>query len=122
MAAYVTLPSSPSYLTVFASIPLLTAHIVIAFLLLAVAAYATVLAFRLHVRTVGGLEALATVFLLGAIEQGFAYTFTQNNNYSLGMVGGFVGALVVEIVVLLWLSRKVRSETAAANPAAMASP
>jgi len=119
---YVSLPSSPSYLAVFASVPLLTAHIVIALLLLAVALYATALAIRLQVRTIGALQAVATILLLGASEQGLAFSFTANNNDSLGMLGGFVGALILEIVVLLWLSRRARSTTAAAVARVAVSP
>jgi len=116
LAATVTLPSSPSFLTVFTSIPLLTAHITLAFLLLVVAAYATVLAFRLRVPGVAGWEGLAALFLLLAIQEGFAYTLTQSNMYSLGMVVGFLGALVVQVVVLYRLRRQARAVPPSPSP------
>jgi len=108
IAMYVSLPSSPTFLSVFTSIPLLTAHIVLAFLLVVVAVYATVLAWRLRVSGTTGLEVLTLLFLLFAIQEGFAYTFDQNNMYALGMVVGFLGALVVQVVVVYRLSRTVR--------------
>lgn len=109
LATYVSLPSSPSFLTVFTSVPLLTAHIALAFLLTVVALYATLLALRLRVTGVAGWEALTTVFLLLAVEQGFAFTFNQNNMFVLGMVVGFLGALVVQGVVIYRLSRKIQT-------------
>ena len=115
LATYVSLPSSPSFLTVFTSVPLLTAHIVLAFLLTVVALYATLLALRLRETGIAGWEALTTVFLLLAVEQGFAFTFNQNNMFVLGMVVGFLGALVVQGVVIYRLSRKIRA--AATEPA-----
>jgi hypothetical protein len=115
LAVYVTVPSSPSFMTVFASIPLLTAHIVLAFLLTAVALYATLLARRLRVPGVAAWEALAVLFLLVAIEEGFAFTSSQNNSYVLGMVVGFLGALLVQVVVIYRLTR--RSHQPAKAPA-----
>jgi hypothetical protein len=116
LAMYVTLPSSPSFMAVFTSIPLLTAHIAIAFLVTAVAAYATLLAYRLRVPGVVGWEALATLFLLLALQEGFAFTFTQNNAYVLGMVVGFLGALFVEVVVIYRLTRRTREPASAPAP------
>jgi len=87
----------------------LTAHIVLGFLLFGVVAYATVLAFRLRVPGVAGWEGLATLFVLVALQEGFAYTFTQNNAYSLGMVVGFLGALLVQVVVIYRLARRARA-------------
>ncbi|HKN06633.1 MAG TPA: hypothetical protein VJ021_03370 [Thermoplasmata archaeon] len=115
LALYVSLPSSPSFLTVFTSVPLLTAHIALAFLLTIVALYATLLALRLRVPGVAGWEALTTLFLLVAVQEGFAFTFDQNNLYVLGMVVGFLGALVVQGVVIYRLSRKIKG--AASEPA-----
>ncbi len=115
LAMYVSLPSSPSFLTVFTSVPLLTAHIALAFLLTIVALYATLLALRLRVPGVAGWEALTTLFLLVAVQEGFAFTFNQNNLYVLGMVVGFLGALVVQGVVIYRLSRKIKG--AAGEPA-----
>jgi len=109
LAMYVSLPSSPSFLTVFTSVPLLTAHIALAFLLTVVALYATLLAMRLRVTGIAGWEALTTVFLLLAVEQGFAFTFNQNNMFVLGMVVGFLGALVVQGVVVFRLSQKIKA-------------
>ena len=120
LAMFVNLPSSPSFLTVFASIPLLTAHIVLAFLLFLLALYATVLTYRLRVPGVAWIEALVTLFLLFAIQEGFAFTFQQNNAYVGGMVVGFLGAFVVQVVALLRLRRGAR--TAVANPPAAPSP
>jgi hypothetical protein len=117
LTVYVTLPSSPSFMTVFTSVPLLTAHIVLAFLLVIVAAYATVLAVRLRVPGVAGWEGLATVFLLVAIQEGFAYAFTSGNMYVAGMVVGFFGALLVEVVVIFRLRRQARSVAPATPPA-----
>jgi hypothetical protein len=118
LATYVSLPSSPSFLTVFTSVPLLTAHVALAFLLTVVALYATLLALRLRVTGIAGWEALTTVFLLLAVEQGFAFTFNQNNMFVLGMVVGFLGALVVQGVVIYRLSRKMKATEPAPSPAA----
>jgi len=115
---YVSLPSSQTALSVFTSVPLLTAHIVIAFLLVAVAAYATALAGRLRLAGTTWLEALTLLFLLFALQEGFAYTFNQINAYDLGMVAGFLGALVVQIVVM---SRVVRAARTARPPSAESS-
>jgi hypothetical protein len=115
LAMYVSLPSSPSFMTVFVSIPLLTVHVALAFLLVVVAAYAAGLAFRLHVRGVALVGALSTLFLLFALEEGFAFTFTSNNMYSVGMVLGFLGSLVLQLFVLVRLRRTARS---AATPSA----
>jgi thiosulfate reductase cytochrome b subunit len=118
LAMYVSLPSSQTALSVFTSVPLLTAHIVIAFLLVAVAAYATALAGRLRLAGTTWLEALTLLFLLFALQEGFAYTFNQINAYDLGMVAGFLGALVVQIVVM---SRVVRAARTARPPSAESS-
>lgn len=116
VAVLVTLPSSPSFMTVFTSIPLLTAHVVLALLLIVVALYATVLAYRLHLPGIAGWEALATAFLLFASQEGLAFTSTQNNAYSLGMVLGFLGALFVQVVVIYRLGRKPREPVSVPAP------
>ena len=108
LALYVSLPSSQTFLTGFTSVPLLTAHIVLGFLLVAVAAYATVLAWRRRVPGITWLEVLTLLFLLFALQEGFAYTFNQDNAYDLGMVVGFLGALVVQAVATYRLTRAPR--------------
>ncbi|MGA8710961.1 MAG: hypothetical protein WB786_07010 [Thermoplasmata archaeon] len=111
LTAYVSLPSSPSFMTVFSSAPLLTAHIVLAFLLFVVAVYATVLAVRLKVAGIAGWEGLVALFLLVAIQEGFAFSFNSNNMYVAGMVVGFLGALIAQVVVNYRLARRSREAT-----------
>ena len=106
---YVALPSSPSFLVVFTSVPLLTAHIALAFLLVAVAAYAVVGARRAGLRDIAWLELLELVFLIVAVQEGFAFTFTQNNLFSFGMEVGFLGAVVTQAVVLYRLALAPRA-------------
>jgi hypothetical protein len=112
---YVALPTAPTFLQVFVSIPLLTTHIATAFLLFALAVYGVLLARRLHVPGIVRMEVLEVVFLVLAIQEGFTFTFTQNNAFSLGMEVGFLGAVVAQVVVLFRLARGTHPGASAAT-------
>jgi hypothetical protein len=108
---YVALPSGPSFVTVFASIPLLTAHVSVAFLLVGLVAYAAFVAQRNRVAGVAWVEGLELLAVVVAVQEGFAFTFTQNNAFSLGMEVAFVGAFATQAVVLYRLARAGRPAT-----------
>ncbi len=114
---YVTVPSSPSITQVFASIPLLTAHIVIAFALVAGTLYFVLVAHRSRVDGLTWRAALSCLFVLAALEQGFAFTFTANNAYSTGMLVAFLLAVVSQILVLLRIRQIPAAPAAGAAPA-----
>jgi hypothetical protein len=100
LAFYVGLPSSPTVAQVFVSIPLLTAHIVLAFLLVAATAY-----FLLVARRSGGngstwRAAAVLLLVLVALQEGLSYSFTQNSVFSDGMALAFVLAVVVQASLL----------------------
>ncbi len=96
-----TIPSSPTVTQVFASIPLLTAHIVLAFALVAGTLYFLLVAVRSDVDGLVWRGAVAALFVLVALANGFAFTFTGNNAYSMGMLGAFLLALIGQVLVLL---------------------
>jgi hypothetical protein len=102
---YVVVPSSPTFTKIFVSSPLLATHIVLGFLLLAVALVSLL---RVRGRGLVGIPwraALVVVFLLLAIQEGFSYTFTLNDAFSYGMVVGFLGAVAFQAGVLYQLGR-----------------
>jgi len=100
---YVTLPQSPTYTQIFVSVPLLSAHIALGFLLLAASAYFVLLARQSGVEGLLWRAILVLVFVLVALQEGFSFTFTGNAAFSAGMALGFLGAVVVQgsIVFLL---------------------
>lgn len=115
LSLYVTLPSAPTVTQVFASIPLLTAHIVLGFLLLGGSVH---LLYRVRRGGVAGATwraGLVVLFLLLAIQEGFSFAFTQNNAFVGGMVIGFLGALVVQVSLVVVL-RRWRAGGNAPNP------
>ncbi len=117
LSLYVSVPASISVTRVFVSIPLLTAHIVLGFLLLIGTAF---LIWSCHRSGVPGLTVravLAFLAVLVAIQEGFAYTFTLNNDYSLGMLLAFLVALAFVALIVVRLRG---SRAPAAVPAAPA--
>jgi hypothetical protein len=117
---YVTVPSSPSFMQVFVSIPLLTAHIALGFLLVAAAGALFALGRRAGVPGLGWRTGLVLLFVVIALVEGFSYVFTNNNAYSAGMAVAFLLALVFEVLVILHLRRAARSPTPAAPSAGIA--
>ena len=109
----VQLPSSPSVTQVFLSIPLLTAHILIGFLLVIGSAFSWVLVRRTRVEGLGARAGLVLVFVTLALVAGFAYVFTQTDAFADGMAVAFVLALISQVLVLL----RVRSAQRASSPA-----
>jgi len=105
LTLYVTLPSQPSYTQVFVSIPLLTAHIVLGFLLVIAAAGLLVLGRRASISGLSWRTGLVFLFVVVALQEGFSYTFTGNNAFSMGMAASFVLALVLEVMVVAHLRR-----------------
>jgi lipoprotein signal peptidase len=79
----------------------------------AVVAHAMGLARKLRVPGTVGLEGLTFVSLLLALEQGFAFSFTQNTSYVLSMGVVFLDALVVQVVVLARVARGARAAASA---------
>jgi hypothetical protein len=119
---YVSLPSPPTFVTVFASIPLLTAHISVAFLLVGLVAYAALFARWNSVAGLAWLEGLELLALVVAVQEGFSFTFTQNNAFSLGMEVAFVGAFAAQAVVIYRLARADRLAISVSLPAVESSP
>ena len=110
---YVTLPQSPTYTQIFVSVPLLSAHIALGFLLLAASAYFVLLARRSGVEGLLWRAILVLVFVLVALQEGFSFTFTGNAAFSAGMALGFLGAVVVQGSVLLVLRGRMHGGPAA---------
>jgi len=102
---YVTLPGSPTFTQVFVSVPLLTAHIVLGFVLLAASVVFLLRARGSGVVGVPWRAALVVVFVLLALQEGFSFTFTQNAAFSYGMVVGFLGAVAFQATILYQLGR-----------------
>jgi len=102
---YVSLPSSTSFTKVFVTTPLLTAHIALAFLLVAATAAFVLLARRSRIEGLTLRGALAFLSVVVALQEGFAYAFTLNNAYSYGMDVAFVFAVVFEVGILYRLGQ-----------------
>jgi hypothetical protein len=102
---YVSLPSSTSFTKVFVTTPLLTAHIALAFLLVAATAAFLVPARRSRIDGVTVRGVLAFLSVVVALQEGFAYTFTLNNAYSYGMDIAFLFAVAFEVGILYHLAR-----------------
>lgn len=116
VSLYVSLPSSPTYAQVFVSYPLLTAHIVVALLLLGATAHQVVRARRSGVVGLLWKTVLTFLFVLLAIQEGLSFSFTQNNMFVGGMVVGFLGALLVQIWVLVALRRHRTADASQGSP------
>lgn len=97
---YVALPSSFEYTQLFTTAPLLTAHIVLAFLLLIGAAFSVLRARTAGVPGVFGLSVLVLVFVLVAVQEGFGFVFTGNLAFSYGMDVAFVLAVGFQSAIL----------------------
>ena len=110
----VQLPSSPSVTQVFVSIPLLTAHIVLGFLLVVGAGFALVMARRTGVEGLPARAGLVLLFVLIALVAGFAYVFTQTDASSDLMALAFLLALVSQVLLLV----RARSPRRATTPPA----
>lgn len=110
---YVTVPASISVTRVFVSIPLLSAHIVLGFALLAGTAYLLYVGWRRGPAGVTWRAAVAFLAVAIAIQEGFAYTFTLNNDYSIGMLVAFFVALFA----VASIAYRLRIPTPAASPA-----
>jgi hypothetical protein len=102
---YVLLPAFSTIGQVFVSVPLLTAHISLAFVLVGLAGYFLIVARGSGARGIVLPAALVLVFLAAAVQEGFAFTFTGNNIFSYGMEVGFLGAVLFQAVVLFRLGR-----------------
>ena len=97
---YVVLPSSFPYTKLFVTTPLLTAHILLAFLLLIGAAFSVVRARRAAVPGTLGPAVLVLVFILVAIQEGFGFVFTGDALFSYGMDIAFVLAVGLQSSLL----------------------
>lgn len=97
---YVTVPTSPTFAEVFLSIPVLSFHILNGFLVVALAAVLLVLVRRVAVAGVTGWAVVLLVGVVVALQEGFAFVFTQDNAYSYGMEVGFLVAVAASAGVL----------------------
>lgn len=114
---YLTLPTGPTFAEVFLSIPVLTLHILVAFLVVGLAAVALVFLRRLKLPRLLGWASLTLVGVVVALQEGFAYTFTQETAYSYGMEIGFLTAVGAQVLVLYHLSA-ARASLHAGSPVA----
>ena len=96
---YITLPSDDPAAAI-ATIPSLALHVGNAFLLIALAVYVLVLAHRARWRTVRNLAAVLVAALAVAVEEGFAFTATQDDGFSFGMELGFLAAVLAVAGIL----------------------
>jgi heme A synthase len=101
---YVTLPSSNAIQSIFTSYPVLALHVVLAFVMVAAAAFLVVFAHRNGYRRFRNLGALEVVFLAVAIQEGFAYAATLDSAFSLGMDVAFLLAVIVDVRLLTLLA------------------
>lgn len=101
---YVSIPTSPTFGQVFLSIPVLTLHIANGFLLVALAAMLLILVRRAKVPGTVSWSAIGLVGVTAALQEGFAFTFTQDNAFSYGMETGFLVAVGAEAIVLARLA------------------
>lgn len=122
LRAYVSLTSPPTFVRLFASIPLLTAHILLGFLLLLATAYFLVAARRTKMPGLTWRAAAVLLFVLLALQEGFSYTYTLNNDYSTGMAVGFVLAFAFQVTVVARLRRPAQAPPASAGGPAGAGP
>lgn len=99
---FITLPKGDVIGAIFTSIPVLALHVFDGFAMLLVAAYFLLLAHRAGLRRLRNVAALEVVFVAFAIQEGFAFAVTQNNDYSFGMEVGFLLA-VLGVARLLYL-------------------
>lgn len=112
---YISLPSSPTFLQVFVSVPLLTAHIATAFVLVGLGAALVILSRRSTIPRSTSVSAVALVSLIVAVQEGFAFTFTQDNAFSLGMEVAFLGAFA-SVAALLYIAASARPRVSPATP------
>ena len=122
LSLYVTLPSSVTFTRIFVTTPLLTAHVVLGFLLVVMAALFLVRVRSTAIRGLGWRAALVLLFVLVALQEGFAFVFTGNNVFSYGMDIGFVLAVSFQVSVLLRAAQAAadgaRGTTAREGPSA----
>jgi hypothetical protein len=102
---YVTLPSGNATLAIFTSIPVLALHVLNAFLMLGLAAYFLLLCHRTGLRRLRNVAALEILFLVFAIQEGFAFAATQNNVYSFGMDVAFLLSVTAVARILYLVGR-----------------
>ncbi|HZY71065.1 MAG TPA: hypothetical protein VFF67_08845 [Thermoplasmata archaeon] len=110
---YVALPI-PSGLGLFLLSAVLDFHIANAFLLVVGGVFLLVYAVRTRVRRLRWLGIGALTAVVFALQEGFAFTFTQNNGFSFGMEAGFLAAMFLCGTILFL--------TAPADPLGSAAP
>ncbi|MGI0129247.1 MAG: hypothetical protein ACREEC_03710 [Thermoplasmata archaeon] len=114
---YVTLPSTVTFTRLFVYTPLLTAHIAIAFVLFGSAVYLLLLARRSRIVGLPWRSAALVLSLVLAIQEGFTFTFTQNNAFSYGMEIGFLGAVAFQASILFLLGKSLPAHADSAGVA-----
>lgn len=92
---YVSLPIPGSIAAVFVLAPLLTIHIANAFALVAGGALLARYGWRTGAPRLRAASLGALISIVVALQEGFAFSFTQNNAFSFGMESGFLGAMAL---------------------------
>jgi hypothetical protein len=95
LTLYVALPIPGSFGGVFALSALLTVHIVNAFLLVVGGVLLARFGWRTRVPVLRAVSLGALVSVVVALQEGFAFTFTQDTAFSFGMEMGFLGAMIL---------------------------
>ncbi len=119
---YVSLPSSLPFTKLFVTAPLLTAHVVLAFLLVVATAAFAVSARRSRIDGLTWRAVLAFLAVLVALQEGFAYTFTLNPGYSFGMDLAFLFAVAFEVGILFLLAGERGRASRSAGPSVPGAP
>ena len=96
------LPVPSSIGAVFVLAPLLTIHIANAFLLVLGGVFLARYGWRTRERRLRAISLGALASVVVALQEGFAFTFTQNNAFSFGMEMGFLGAMILCGTLLWW--------------------
>jgi hypothetical protein len=95
LTLYVVLPIPSSFGGVFVLNALLTVHIANAFLLIVGGVLLARFGWRTRVLRLRAVSLGALVSVIVALQEGFAFTFTQDAAFSLGMEMGFLGAMIL---------------------------
>ncbi|MCI4352623.1 MAG: hypothetical protein L3K14_04465 [Thermoplasmata archaeon] len=92
---YITLGIPPNIGAVFVLTPVLTVHILSAFLLLIGGVFLLLYGWRSGGTGLRALSLGAFLSVVVAIQEGFVFTFTQASAFSFGMELGFLGAMIL---------------------------
>lgn len=99
---YITLGRPANFGSVFVLTPILTLHIGGAFLLVVGGAFLLLYGWRTRVVRLRAVSLGAFLSVVVAVQEGFAFVFTQDSAFSYGMEVGFLGAMVLCGTLLYW--------------------